>query len=383
VLVNYVEFWLYVVANEFNLGEKHLVVFVWALSNSALFFFNLMAFLTIPTLSSHRRDLGITICIARAGGACLNLNCGLILLPMCRNVVSMLRSTFLGRYIPFDRNIDFHKMIGWTIVWWSAVHTLAHYVNYMRLEMSRPEAGTAPYFALGSGPGYTGHIISVCLFLMATSALKPVRRTHFEFFWYTHHLFIFFFGALFLHGTFCFFKLNPEAGTVCIPARSWQYCIGSFVMYIAERVYREINARRPTYISKVVLHPSSVMEIQIVKPSAKTQPGQYIFICIPEVARYQFHPFTLTSTPELPYISVHIRVAGDWTSRLAKRLGCDVKSTKGTNVLQKGTTLTMPAVMVDGPFGSASVDFCDYEVAVLVGAGIGVTPFASILKNIW
>jgi hypothetical protein len=39
--------------------------------------------------------------------------------------------------------------------------------------------------------------------------------------------------------------------------------------------------------------------------------------------------------------------------------------------------------MIDGPFGSASEDFQKYEVAVLVGAGIGVTPFASILKSIW
>jgi len=39
--------------------------------------------------------------------------------------------------------------------------------------------------------------------------------------------------------------------------------------------------------------------------------------------------------------------------------------------------------MIDGPFGSASEDFQKYEVVILVGAGIGVTPFASILKSIW
>lgn len=40
-------------------------------------------------------------------------------------------------------------------------------------------------------------------------------------------------------------------------------------------------------------------------------------------------------------------------------------------------------IRVDGPFGTASEDVFQYEVAVLVGAGIGVTPFASILKSIW
>lgn len=43
----------------------------------------------------------------------------------------------------------------------------------------------------------------------------------------------------------------------------------------------------------------------------------------------------------------------------------------------------MPRIEVDGPFGTVSEDVFQYEVAVLVGAGIGVTPFASILKSIW
>jgi predicted ferric reductase len=37
----------------------------------------------------------------------------------------------------------------------------------------------------------------------------------------------------------------------------------------------------------------------------------------------------------------------------------------------------LPRIMVDGPFGSASEDFLKYETVLLVGAGIGVTPFAS------
>lgn len=40
-------------------------------------------------------------------------------------------------------------------------------------------------------------------------------------------------------------------------------------------------------------------------------------------------------------------------------------------------------IKVDGPFGTASEDVFQYEVAMLVGAGIGVTPFASVLKSIW
>ena len=37
---------------------------------------------------------------------------------------------------------------------------------------------------------------------------------------------------------------------------------------------------------------------------------------------------------------------------------------------------------LDGPFGEGHQDWYSCDVAVLVGGGIGVTPFASILKDI-
>ena len=43
----------------------------------------------------------------------------------------------------------------------------------------------------------------------------------------------------------------------------------------------------------------------------------------------------------------------------------------------------LPSVRIDGPYGAPAEDVFNVEVAVLVGAGIGVTPFASILKHIW
>ena len=38
---------------------------------------------------------------------------------------------------------------------------------------------------------------------------------------------------------------------------------------------------------------------------------------------------------------------------------------------------------IDGPYGAASEDVFDYKVCILCGAGIGVTPFASILKTVY
>lgn len=112
-------------------------------------------------------------------------------------------------------------------------------------------------------------------------------------------------------------------------------------------------------------------------------------VCISNVYTF-FAVLTVgVSAPEEDYISVHIRVVGDFTGALAKAVGCDFE-TKGKGKGDKGDAggkvigrsdnplnRTLPRVMVDGPFGSASEDFLNYETILLVGAGIGVTPFAS------
>lgn len=71
----------------------------------------------------------------------------------------------------------------------------------------------------------------------------------------------------------------------------------------------------------------------------------------------QWHPFTLTSAPEEDYISVHIRVAGDWTTGFAKRLGCqwDEKGLCAALDTRVGADamISLPRVMVDGPYGAA------------------------------
>ena len=43
----------------------------------------------------------------------------------------------------------------------------------------------------------------------------------------------------------------------------------------------------------------------------------------------------------------------------------------------------MPPIRIDGPYGAPAEDVFDNEIAVLIGTGIGVTPWASVLKNIY
>ena len=275
-----------------------------------------------------------------------------------------------------DKNIAFHVVIAWAIVFWSIVHIAAHLFNYLAVEENFPSV-SAGFLNLQSGPGLTGQIITISLFLIVTSAVEVVRRKNFEMFWFTHHLFLVFFGGLLMHGSFCFIK--ADFGDICRGGpKFWKYWIGSAICYLIERIYRVIRGRRLTHISKVIQHPSNVVEIQIQKPSFHSKAGQYIFICCPEISAFEWHPFTLTSSPQELFTSIHIRVVGDWTTRFTRRLGCQFSKTESISNFD-----TLPYIMIDGPYGTASEDVFNYKAALLVGAGIGVTPFASILKTIW
>jgi len=54
----------------------------------------------------------------------------------------------------------------------------------------------------------------------------------------------------------------------------WKFWMVGGLIYLAERTMREIRGKHKTYISKVIEHPSNVVEIQIKKDHTKPRAGQ-------------------------------------------------------------------------------------------------------------
>ena len=106
----------------------------------------------------------------------------------------------------------------------------------------------------------------LCMLLMYTTAHSRIRQQCFEAFWYTHHLFIPFFLALYTHTVGCFVRSTPEAYSPFAGDDYWKFCIGYLGwrwelwtggLYLLERLYREIRAIRETKITRVIRHPYS------------------------------------------------------------------------------------------------------------------------------
>ncbi|XP_035249970.1 cytochrome b-245 heavy chain [Anguilla anguilla] len=415
-----------------NEGLSTFVILVWLGINAFLFVHFYMAFLT-ERFYYTRVILGHALSWARAPAACLNFNCMLVLLPVCRNLLSFLRgsvqrcSRTAARQL--DRNLTFHKLVAYMIAFHTAIHILAHLFNFERFMGAQLDSNSSLEYVLSqignedgkaflnpirtsdTNPTYvmfttiaglTGVVITLALILMITSSMEVIRRSYFEVFWYTHHLFVIFFIGLVLHGVGRIVRGQTEEdlkvhdpkvceelyetwgknGSFCpvpnfagSPPMTWKWVVGPMFLYVCERLVRFYRSQQKVVITKVVMHPSKTLELQMKMKGFQMEVGQYVFLQCSSISQLEWHPFTLTSAPEEDHFSVHIRIVGDWTQGLYEACGGDKPGTQ--------EAWKLPKMGVDGPFGTASEDVFRYEVVMLVGAGIGVTPFASILKSVW
>lgn len=108
-----------------------------------------------------------------------------------------------------------------------------------------------------------------------------------------------------------------------------------------------------------------ILRLSILRPSCSyPQLGQYVFLNFPEISRWEWHPYTLASSPLEEHYEVDIKGLGDHTKKL----------------LAACTGGSKPICRVDGPYGRVVINPKRYRSVVLVGGGIGVTPMVSMLR---
>uniref|UniRef100_A0A8C9F578 NADPH oxidase 4 n=1 Tax=Pavo cristatus TaxID=9049 RepID=A0A8C9F578_PAVCR len=322
-----------------NEGSKHLFLFFWLSLNAWFFWKTFLLYCRGLQYYYLHQMLGLGLCVSRASASVLNLNCCLVLLPMCRILLAFLRgsqkvaSRNTRRLI--DKSKTFHVTCGVTICIFSGEILLS----------------IEPWFIL-------------------------FRVSNYDIFWYTHNLFFVFYILLMLHvsggvlkyqtnleehppGCFnpnktllgnmtvprSFEELLPDYTTEPFPEdltfpeplvqsnfmricskepkfqshfpETWFWISGPLCLYCVERLYRYIRSNKPVTITSVISHPSNVLEVRMIKDDFQARPGQYVILHCPRVSGLESHPFTLTMCPTdtKATFGVHLKVVGDWTER--------------------------------------------------------------------
>jgi NADPH oxidase len=80
--------------------------------------------------------LKFSVWTSRGAGLVLAFDGGLILIPMLRNVIKVVRPKVTWLF-PADENIWFHRQVAYSMAFWAMVHTTAHYVNFINVESTR------------------------------------------------------------------------------------------------------------------------------------------------------------------------------------------------------------------------------------------------------
>ena len=144
-----------------------IIALGYILANGAAFGITYARYYYDPAFHYTRLLTSGNLPLARGAAACINLNAALVILPACRNLVSLCR-----QLAPFplvkkslDANIKAHKIIAYALMAWSLVHILSHYLNIYALSYSWVR--------------WVSSLLSNrSLFLIQVQPLSPETRTH-------------------------------------------------------------------------------------------------------------------------------------------------------------------------------------------------------------
>lgn len=158
------------------------------LTLAAIFSLTFTAQSTSPLYESFRAIVSHGYPIARASAEVISFCSAVLLIPVCKNIVTFLRQTFLSHVIPFNLNIKFHRLLGMSVGVFSVVHVGAH-LNNARLWVEAKGDTTVLGLLWTNWTTLTGIALTVILVIMMSAAISSVRRVAFESFFYSHHLY--------------------------------------------------------------------------------------------------------------------------------------------------------------------------------------------------
>ncbi|KIX06881.1 uncharacterized protein Z518_04857 [Rhinocladiella mackenziei CBS 650.93] len=329
--------------------------------------FGLWQCVKYSTGGQYQAALGWGVGMAKACAGALYPTMFFVLLSMSRWFSTWMRkSYYISRVINWDLSQSFHVKISCAALGLASLHAIGHlagsFVYGSRTNrqdavaaLLGPDAVPRPYIAfIRSTPGWTGLTALGLFYVIASFSIPYIRKRSYEIFQIGHLLMFPFIGLLMAHGTENLLQFPVLGLVMAVPS----------LLVLAERLTRIISGFHKLPATLQVLDEETVC-ISCTIPGLRIwryKAGQYVFLQVPQISFFQWHPFTI-STCVGREIQLHIKTDGNWTEKLR-----ELKDLR--------------FVGIDGPFGAPAQRFYEFDQAIIVGAGIGVTPFSGILNDL-
>ena len=208
-------------------------------------------------------------------------------------------------------------------------------------------------FLMDGENNITGTLLFTCLALLLLTSFFRIFRKYFFNVWLVTHITLAI-GVI----VFC---VMHEVISILFIALWWgidlaaRYVVMAGCRYPQKALIRKISP--------------DICEVSFEKPPGFSyNPGQFVQIAVRQLSALEFHPISISSAPHEDIVTLHIRGLGDWSKKLVK-------------LAEEGRQEVN--ILLEGPYGSLSVDLDDfsrYRHVLLVCGGIGVTHCMSVGK---
>jgi len=267
-------------------------------------------------------------------------------------------SLLLG--LPFDRALRYHKLFAVVAVGLGCVHGGTGYyssddddgggVPCRRTFPAWPPCHPLP----GSGQYLSGFVLLISMVLTVVTSLHWIRRRWFELFYFSHLALI---ASVIVAGVL-------HGGLIGL---------GVFA-YGVDVAARAVLALMANPQSATATALSSGIVRLVFDTRLRHNAGQYVFLAVPKLSIWQWHPFSIASSPSDSQTVLLIKAVGDWTRQLHALAAESDGGSEG---------VALP-VYVDGPYGAPGVDIDGprHRHFLLISAGVGATPLLGVASDL-
>ncbi len=161
------------------------------------------------------------------------------------------------------------------------------------------------------------------------------------------------------------FFIDSDVRAIAVLKVFWSLLLCIFVIVLLFRLRMRIYVRsHPYYVAEVLQETHDTWTLSFDGNFPVFKPGQFMLIRLVRNGTIsESHPFTISSSPTGNRLSISIKSVGDFTSTISRTRIADY-------------------AYIEEPYGIFSFLSYDADDLILIAAGIGITPFMSMLRYI-